>query len=599
VVDAYDKEPDGAEQLEKSLGPAPVHAGDPALGERPLGPGFFDMMSISDDALGGLEMEELEGGEDSNSFPAMPHEPPICSPMNGLGIPQHHLQPYRDTLQPSPGHESPSMHQHQLQGHKLAPGALLGQPKPVQPQIMRAEDFEKMMMAQAQPTEPNPVSQGAPGWQKGSGTMEQVSLQSIMTQQSMAQPEKQQKKPPKLPQPVVSPPPVPQAVHPLASSQLAQQSAAWLDVSPVEEPTSRPEVAAPWAEEKVHKSTPKSLQEIQQEENRRMSQQRAEEARHQQRAREQAAAAPQWAKNKALLKASSAMAAHPVSQGTSLRDIMAQEQQQRSKQKLQPSSMSQQIAASVPKPNALGAANPPPSPADDMGMFWDYEDPTSQSAPASVPPAALARLAPAVDDFPALPTTQPKRGSKPRTVSMLAAITKQPPKQEVPAGLYSSPADFPSLAGNASVGRPALSKAYQPPEPETTTASAFGGPVPSVAFEKWCRNQLRHINGSDDITLVYFLCSLTNQAEVSQYVQQYLGTSPEARKFAEDFIAMYKQLADCEGGTVKGDNQAAKSTPQPAGNSKKGKKKKNKGGKLDASMLGFGVDASGRQLETQ
>ena len=77
----------------------------------------------------------LQGGEDSNSFPAMPHEPPICSPMNGLGIPQHHLQPYRDTLQPSPGHESPSMHQHQLQGHKLAPGALLGQPKPVQPQV--------------------------------------------------------------------------------------------------------------------------------------------------------------------------------------------------------------------------------------------------------------------------------------------------------------------------------------------------------------------------------------------------------------------------------------------------------------------------------
>ena len=32
-------------------------------------------------------------------------------------------------------------------------------------QIMRAEDFEKMMMAQAQPTEPNPVSQGAPGAQ--------------------------------------------------------------------------------------------------------------------------------------------------------------------------------------------------------------------------------------------------------------------------------------------------------------------------------------------------------------------------------------------------------------------------------------------------
>jgi len=123
--------------------------------------------------------------------------------------------------------------------------------------------------------------------------------------------------------------------------------------------------------------------------------------------------------------------------------------------------------------------------------------------------------------------------------------------------------------------------------------------MPTTSFETWCRAQLKLINGTDDVTLVYFLCSLTNQAEVTQYVQQYLGSNTAARKFAAEFIQKKSEMmqapAQATVSTLPKDP-----TPVPVTNSGKqaGKKekKKKKGKGLDASMLGFGVDASGRQL---
>merc|ERR1711924_315737 len=105
-----------------------------------------------------------------------------------------------------------------------------------------------------------------------------------------------------------------------------------------------------------------------------------------------------------------------------------------------------------------------------------------------------------------------------------------------------STSDFPSLGGGASSNtkKPSGQKASQPPPPAPgatevpapASSSAFGGPPISASFEKWCKAQLHSLCGNDDITLVYFLCSLTNAAEVRQYIGSYLGETTAARDFA-------------------------------------------------------------------
>merc|ERR1712146_640968 len=108
---------------------------------------------------------------------------------------------------------------------------------------------------------------------------------------------------------------------------------------------------------------------------------------------------------------------------------------------------------------------------------------------------------------------------------MAAAISQRAPQQPPATMAYNSQddfpslgGDFPSLGGTQQNGRSDITARKPDPRPESMKqpASAFGGPVPTPAFEQWCRTQLQHINGSDDIPLVYFLCSLTSQSEVAE-----------------------------------------------------------------------------------
>jgi hypothetical protein len=59
----------------------------------------------------------------------------------------------------------------------------------------------------------------------------------------------------------------------------------------------------------------------------------------------------------------------------------------------------------------------------------------------------------------------------------------------------------------------------------------------SPAMEKWCKDQMARLNGTDDLTLVSFCMTLNDPAEIRQYLTAYLGSTPQVNGFATDFIA--------------------------------------------------------------
>ncbi len=69
----------------------------------------------------------------------------------------------------------------------------------------------------------------------------------------------------------------------------------------------------------------------------------------------------------------------------------------------------------------------------------------------------------------------------------------------------------------------------------STSSDDFGAKM-SPALESWCREQLRKITGSEDLTLVSFCTTLKDDAEIHQYLVAYLGSSPQVNSFASEFI---------------------------------------------------------------
>lgn len=140
------------------------------------------------------------------------------------------------------------------------------------------------------------------------------------------------------------------------------------------------------------------------------------------------------------------------------------------------------------------------------------------------------------------------------------------------------PGQAPSNAGAVASGRPtnhppgAQTGANRKVAPlnqqqqraSTTTSSApaeaFGAKIPP-ALEKWSREKIHQINGSDDITLIAFCMTLEDENDIHQYFSTYLGSSPQVTSFANEFINK-RGL---------GSKQEEWETP---GSAKKGRKKK-------------------------
>jgi hypothetical protein len=56
------------------------------------------------------------------------------------------------------------------------------------------------------------------------------------------------------------------------------------------------------------------------------------------------------------------------------------------------------------------------------------------------------------------------------------------------------------------------------------------------ALENWCKEQMKKLNGSDDLTLVAFCMTLSDPIEIKQYLAAYLGSTPQVSSFAQEFI---------------------------------------------------------------
>jgi GYF domain len=64
----------------------------------------------------------------------------------------------------------------------------------------------------------------------------------------------------------------------------------------------------------------------------------------------------------------------------------------------------------------------------------------------------------------------------------------------------------------------------------------FGAKM-SPALEKWSKEQMVKINGTDDLTLVGFCMTLQDPVEIRQYLTTYLGSTPQVNSFATEFIS--------------------------------------------------------------
>ncbi|KAH8076968.1 hypothetical protein JL720_10267 [Aureococcus anophagefferens] len=171
-----------------------------------------------------------------------------------------------------------------------------------------------------------------------------------------------------------------------------------------------------------------------------------------------------------------------------------------------------EAAASAPPP-APGLAAPARKDDDDGSWRvkpWFYKDPQGQhQGPFEAPQMRQWFNAGYFDDD--LPLRQGESGDF------------------VPLGrLFSSPQDAtgprPRRGARGAAGR---------------GKSAFGGPVATSnpdALQTWCKTQLKKINGSDDITLIQFCMTLTDNSEIRQYLSMYLGSTPQVAAFANEFI---------------------------------------------------------------
>eukprot|EP00591_Stephanopyxis_turris_P011015 CAMPEP_0195515358 /NCGR_PEP_ID=MMETSP0794_2-20130614/6448_1 /TAXON_ID=515487 /ORGANISM="Stephanopyxis turris, Strain CCMP 815" /LENGTH=1362 /DNA_ID=CAMNT_0040643761 /DNA_START=213 /DNA_END=4301 /DNA_ORIENTATION=- len=82
------------------------------------------------------------------------------------------------------------------------------------------------------------------------------------------------------------------------------------------------------------------------------------------------------------------------------------------------------------------------------------------------------------------------------------------------------------------------------------------------ALESWCKEQLRKLTGSDDLTLVSFCMTLQDPDEIKQYLTAYLGSTPQVNTFAAEFV------------NRKGGGKGQTEEWESAGGSKKGRNRK-------------------------
>ena len=112
------------------------------------------------------------------------------------------------------------------------------------------------------------------------------------------------------------------------------------------------------------------------------------------------------------------------------------------------------------------------------------------------------------------------------TPTMVAPQPSRAPAKSQPAPGQNPP----------SRGAPATSSTKQQEPAVSSNPTEVFGATMSPALEAWCREQMKAMNGNDDLTLIAFCMTLTDPAEIRQYLLAYLGSSPRVSSFASEFI---------------------------------------------------------------
>ncbi|KAA8492762.1 hypothetical protein FVE85_9034 [Porphyridium purpureum] len=119
-----------------------------------------------------------------------------------------------------------------------------------------------------------------------------------------------------------------------------------------------------------------------------------------------------------------------------------------------------------------------------------------------------------------------------KSVGLSGRSTSAQPSHPLPGAATDWSADSSSTA-TASAAQASSNVAASASKGSGTggSGSAFGTQL-SPEFKTWCENEMNSLTGSRDTTLVEFLMTCGTQAEVTDYVQEYLGASDRTRKFA-------------------------------------------------------------------
>jgi len=213
------------------------------------------------------------------------------------------------------------------------------------------------------------------------------------------------------------------------------------------------------------------------------------------------------------------------------------------------------------------------------------------SAPVPFPAPVPAPVAPAIPAWGGIANTKPRKSmseiqkEEARAAAELAAkrgIMPQPSSSgwaniaagssgwssgAIRASSIQNSAPVTSVRPGQAPSKPQQNKAainMQPnssvPVASSTLAEEFGASM-SPALEKWCKDKMQQINGSNDLTLIAFCMTLNDASEIRQYLTTYLGSNSQVNTFATEFINK-RGL---------GNKQEEWETP---GSAKKGRKKK-------------------------
>lgn len=106
-------------------------------------------------------------------------------------------------------------------------------------------------------------------------------------------------------------------------------------------------------------------------------------------------------------------------------------------------------------------------------------------------------------------------------------------KQSTPASVQ--PRVQPTQVSRSSSSGAQIAPSQNQRQTSGSVADDFGAKM-SPMLEKWCKEQMMKINGTDDLTLVSFCMTLNDPIEIRQYLTTYLGSTSQVNSFATDFI---------------------------------------------------------------